>query len=218
METPERSGARAEPRRVVQAVGGLRGTPVLARTRGQSRAEARAEARAGVSGAAKLPSRSASTGSEELRSQISPLPCAGHVHRSQAAAAAGAGEHVPTVFLLHPGAQETPPPPPLPLPRGLLMSRRCSGTADAGTSLSHGSGLLGCPQTKPPLPLSLKPAHKHTHAGLGRGQFRLHRVPRSRTGADVARPRHRAQQPSLPGECPAPRLRTTVLSLSHALP
>lgn len=55
-------------------------------------------------------------------------------------------------------------------------------------------------------------------SGLGRRQFRRRRVPRRRTGADVARPRHRAQQPSLPGECPALRLRTTEHSLSFGLP
>lgn len=55
-------------------------------------------------------------------------------------------------------------------------------------------------------------------SGLGRGQFRRRRAPPRRTGADVARPRHRAQQPSLPGECPALRLRITEQSLSLALP
>lgn len=36
-------------------------------------------------------------------------------------------------------------------------------------------------------------------SGLGREQFRQRRVPGSRTGADVARPRHPTQQPSLSG-------------------
>lgn len=54
-ERDKGSRARAEPRRAFQAVRGLRGTLVPARTR----AESKAAAREGVSGAAKLPSRSA---------------------------------------------------------------------------------------------------------------------------------------------------------------
>lgn len=55
-------------------------------------------------------------------------------------------------------------------------------------------------------------------SGLGRGQFRRRQVSRRLTGSDGARPRHRAQQPSLLGECPALRLRTVQHSPSPPLP
>lgn len=66
-ESTEGSRARAEPRRAFQAVRGLRGTLVPARTR----AESRAAAREGVSGAAKVRkgvSEPADAGREQLRS------------------------------------------------------------------------------------------------------------------------------------------------------
>lgn len=55
-------------------------------------------------------------------------------------------------------------PPPLPLPRGLLMSSRCRGTAGAGASLPHGSSPVGFSQAGPPL-LSSAPVHKRKRAG-----------------------------------------------------
>nr|XP_035147374.2 uncharacterized protein LOC118151518 [Callithrix jacchus] len=147
--------------------------------------------------------------------RISPLPSAGYVHRPKAAAAAGAGPHVAAVFLLHPGVQEPPPLPPL---RGLLMSRRCRGTAGTDSSLPHGSGPVGFLQAGPPLPLSPAPAYKHT-----RVVTRPRAVPAalgSREAAPVGtlpKPRHQAQQPSLPGECIARRLRKQNTRLSLPL-
>lgn len=161
---------------------------------------------------------SAGAGTGQLRrqqegSRISPLPSAGHVHRPEAAAA-GAGEYVPAVFLLHLGAQE---PPPLPLPPGLLMFRRCRGTAGAGASLSHGSGLVGSPQAGPPLPQSLEQASRHTRVGTR---------PRAVPAAPGSRESHRCGRCQATSSGPAaltlgkrraPRLRTTQFSPSIAL-
>lgn len=119
----------------------------------------------------------------QRRVWIGPLPSAGHIHRPEAAStpAAGAGQYVPAVFLLHPGAQE---PPPLPPPRGFLMSRRYRGPEDTGGSLPHGSGPVGSPQAGPPPSLSPAPAHTRA-SGLGRGQFGGAGFPRGTPGGTL---------------------------------